>query len=356
MRPLDLTASVLLALGSLFASSCAEGPGGTSLDSSAGGAAETFSSSGGSENALPILTQMQGVLDVTAFRGVRRVTEVQSGVLLEQVEDVGADGAGAFSIELVETVSLPPDVDELSYPLLFESSARFQWTMRDFQVRDATLAAQNYLVQMLPETPLVAGIGCVRLSFLRGESIGDRPGHYRVDVDPNTGFVLAWSELDDGGAEIARVQYESFEYDGDVSDMILRGRSFEASPLTLTLPLQGQVDFTPRFPELLPGGMQVVSAEVQTVPASLAATVTPGESSYLPVGDWLRMIATDGVEAISFAHSTDVDTSAEAALGELRMVERGAWEIGFGRLDGTVFVVAARATLAEIERIVSSAF
>ncbi|MEM8711041.1 MAG: hypothetical protein AAGG01_08820 [Planctomycetota bacterium] len=348
---------MLLACAGLLVVSCADGSGeASSAANTAGSDGATFAAGAGSESALPILTQMQGVLDVTAFRGVRRVIERQGGLSLEQLEDVGADGQGRFSIELIDTISLPPDVDELSYPLLFESSARFQWTMRDFQVRDAAMAAQNYLVQTLPETPLVAGIGCVRLSVFRSESIGDRPGHYRVDVDPNTGFVLAWSELDDSGAELARVQYESFEYGGDLSDMILRGRSFEASPLTLTLPLHGQVDFTPRFPELLPGGMQVVSAEVQTVPASLADAVTPGESSYLPVGDWLRMIATDGIEAISFAHSSNVDTSAEAALGELRMVERGAWEIGFGRLDGTVFVVAARATLAEIERIVSSAF
>jgi len=232
--------------------------------------------------------------------------ERQDGVLLEQLEDVGADGTGSFAIELLEVVSLPPDVDSLSYEILFESSARFQWTMRDFQIRDASLAASNYFVQLLTDAPVVAGIDCVRLSFLRQEEIGGRPGQYQVDVDPNTGFVLAWREFSNSGQMLADVAYESFEYGGDVSDMTLRGRQFAAAPLNVAMPLSGQIDFAPRFPDLLPGNMQVVSAEVQTVPDSLAAAVSPGASSYLPTGEWLLMVATDVVESLALAPSPEL--------------------------------------------------
>jgi hypothetical protein len=349
-----LSAPLLAGLCALavFASGC------TDSGAAETGAGQTAITASAEDNAPPILNQMEGVLDSTAFRGVRRVFQRQGNGSLEQLEDVGADGTGQFSIELSDVVTYPPDVDSHAYDILFESSARFQWTMRDFQVRNAAQVAGNYLVTPQSVSPTVAGISCVRIGFLRNDSVGGRPGHYEADVDPSTGFVLAWREFDDVGTILAEVTYESFAYNGDVSDMTLRGRSFTVRPLSLALDLGPQVGFTTRLPDLLPGRMEFTVAEIQTVPGSMAAGLSPGSASFLPVGDWLRLVATDGLEAMVFTHASRTlgVTPSAAAMGELKMYQVGTWEIGFGRLDATAFVVAARASMDEIRLIVGSAF
>lgn len=303
----------------------------------------------------PILDQMEGVQNRTAFRGVRRVVDTQGGERLEQLEDVGADGSGLFAIELSQLVTVPIGMDSFSYEILFESSGRFLWTMRDFQVRNAAQAASNYAITLTPDTPVVAGIPCVRLSFLRNTDFGGRPGHYEADVDPATGFVLAWREFDRTGAVTTEVAYETFAYDGDVSDMTLRGRKFAASSLNLHAPLEAQAGFTTRLPDVLLGDMLYSTAEVQTVPASMVSSLAPGEESYLPVGRWLRLVASDGIEALVFAHSERIPTTV-APPGELKVYEHGSWEIGFGKINGTSFVVAGRGTLDQLRQIVGSAF
>ncbi|QDV04933.1 hypothetical protein Poly30_04280 [Planctomycetes bacterium Poly30] len=318
---------------------------------------------GGAEagGSLPVLDLMVGVQDRTAFRGIRRVMEMQtsetgSSVRMEQLEDVGADGTGQFSIELFDVLMAPTGVDTLAYEMLFESSTRFLWTMRDFRVRNAAQAASHYAITLLPESPTVAGIPCVRLSFVRNGQNGDRPGHYEADVDPNTGFVLAWQEFDDAGLPLTQIAYESFEYGGDVSNMILRGRSFSAESLNLFAPLDSQAGFEVHWPDVLVGDMQYAKAEVQRVPTSLVAGIPVGQTSYLPAGRWLRLVATDGIEALVFAHSEETTTTSAELAGQLGLYSHGSWTIGLGKIDGAAFVVAGRCSEAQIQQVVGSAF
>ena len=102
-----------------------------------------------------------------------------------------------FAIELLETISLLPDADPISFPLVHENAARFQWQMRDFRFWSLQQACANYSINLLPTSPTVAGIPCERVEFVRFAERRERPGHFEADIDPATGFVLAWREFDE---------------------------------------------------------------------------------------------------------------------------------------------------------------
>ena len=340
---------------------CSDGANGSSEPGGGmGGTATAYigSTGGGSSSggAPPILTKMLGAMDTTSFRGIRRVFELQGFDQIVQVEDVGADGTGRFAMELVDAPILPPHVDRMSYDIAFESSARFIWTLRDFRIRDVERATANYGIVVQPVTPMVAGIACTRISFRRHQPVGGRPGHYEVDVDETTGFALAWREFDEIGSVLAEVEYESFAYDGDLSDMQLRGRTFEARPLQLALGLTKQAMFPVYLPALTPPGMQFATAEVQTIPKSHLAGLSAGAESALPVGEWLRSIANDGIEPIVFAHSGNPLQAGGVTPSVVRWNLVGQWGVGYGHIGGVAFVVAGRANFNEIKRLIESAF
>lgn len=78
------------------------------------GAPTTAESSSGS--LPPFLDLVSRAKDNTSFRGTRRFRLVNGQGVLEVREDVGADGTGQFAIELLDTFSLLPDTDPVSFP------------------------------------------------------------------------------------------------------------------------------------------------------------------------------------------------------------------------------------------------
>jgi hypothetical protein len=83
--------------------------------------------------------------------------------------------------------------------------------------------------------------------------------------------------------------------------------------------------------------------------------IPSGEASYLIPGEWLRVIATDGLEVIVFTHSAEVGTGSTVS-GELKISSELSWKVGYGRIDGISFVVAMRAPLDLVQRLVASSF
>ena len=324
--------------------------GDSTASADAGSQGDTFSPFGRS-SISPLLGQIEKSLDTTAFRGIRRTREVRGADVLEQREDVGADGQGGFAIELVETLSMTPDFDQGAYEIFFESGSRFRWQVRDFRIQDLGLAALNYSMTETTSAPVVAGITCVTVELRRLNQGGMLPGIIDIDVDPSTGFVLACREMDEMGAVVFESIYESFAYGGDITDMTMRGRSFGSTQLDLTMPLDVQSGFATKFPDLLPPGFEVVTAEVMNVPAALAS----GGNSFLPTGDWLKLTATDGVEVIVFAHSSLPFQAQTRGASEFRVLAQGTWDIGYGNIAQTMFVIASRATTDEVRRLISSA-
>ena len=339
LLPVALAAGGVLALSACGVQAPAAGDGPTTAASTSG------------SSLPPFLDLVERAKDTTAFRGTRRVSSISEMQVMEVVEDVGADGTGAFAIELVEAVSLLPGTDPLSFPVTHENAARFQWQMRDFRIWSLQRASVNYLIDVLPDAPVVAGIPCERVEFQRISSPVGRPGHFEADIDPNTGFVLAWRELGDQGQPIIESTFETFAYGGDVSDMTLRDRTFSAQVLDLNAELSSQVGGDVFVPDVFPQGFELVGGELLTIP-SLPSL---GTSAIIQAGDWVRFLASDGIETVSFAHGVTQAVST-SALGDLRVVSLGLWEVGFGELAGVKFVVAGRTKADGLASIVQSAF
>jgi hypothetical protein len=345
----QLGLAAVLSVASLAA--CADQSGSSAGASDPSDSARIAASSSGS----PILQLMQEAANTTAFRGVRRYRSRFGVESLEQVEDVGADGQGRLAFELVDVVSVPLSMDPFGYSIEAENAWRFQMTLRDPKIVSAFAAAQNYAISTLPETPMIAGIQCVRLRFERHGPLGDRPADYEVDVDRDTGFALAWREYDAAGLLMSSMVYESFEYDGDLSDMQLRSRTFNATPISLGQPFGPQVGFPVRMPQALPEGFEVVAAELMAVPPSLADPLLMGEVSYLLPGQWIRFLATDGVEIITFMHSAP-DPSVSTVAGELNLAVEFDWKLAFGRAQGMNFICSARVSVEMLQQIIASVF
>lgn len=324
---------------------CSVDPQGASGD----GAPTTAESSSGS--LPPFLDLVGRSKDNTAFRGIRRYRVVKGPSALEVREDVGADGTGRFAIELIDTVSLLPDTDPVSFPLVHENAARFQWQMRDFRIWSLQQACANYSINVLPTPPPVAGIPCERVEFVRFASPSDRPGHFEADIDPTTGFVLAWREFDEFQQPVAESVFETFAYGADVSDLSLRQRSFAAQPLDLNSSLSSQVGAEVFVPDVFPSGYELVGGELLTIPS----LPTLSSSAILQPGSWVRLMASDGIQTLSFAHSVSAAV-ASSTPGDLRVVSLGDWEVGFGEFAGTRFVVAGRVKVAGLASVVQSAF
>ena len=343
-------AAISLSVGALALASGVLSCGDSYSFQTSTGITNTARASGGGSVA-PFLMLVPSAKDSTAHRGVRREWVDQGNGVLETRQDVGADGTGDFAIELLETLSLPSGVNPLSFPIAFENTLRAQWLVGGFRLRDLDRVAQNYSILILPQTPVVAGIPCVRVEFFRNAPLGRRPGHYEADIDPETGFVLAWREFDVTRQPIVESEYESFVYDGDVSDLNLRGRTFIAQPLDLGGNLPQQAGFDVHYPDIVPDGFEVISGEVMDVPTSFAQA----GSLVLKPGSWVRFLVTDGLETVTFVHN-DLQVPAAAVPSVITVLRLGTWEVGFGEVHGTTYAIAGRLTEEQLHQIIESAF
>ncbi len=297
-----------------------------------------------------------GSRDRLPFRGVRRIKQYEvdsDGLpeLLEILEEVGSDGAGGYTIELLEAIELPSGTDGSLYEVAHARSVDVFWSKRDFRIQDLDLASANYTITHLPQTSTLAGIECEQVEFLRHVAPATRPGRYIVDFDPTTGFVLGWTEFDSAGAPLASSAYEAFSYRPVLSGLTLGGASFAGNSLDLNGSLDDQAGFSVLVPDLLPAGYEVYEVETFAVPVHFIQT---GES-FLPAGSWARIHATDGIESLSFAHAAVTSGSAGVGDDQLRVLRQGSWDYGFGRASGVPFIVAGRVSTTALRQLVESA-
>lgn len=352
MRALSL-ASTALAVALLSLSSC--GNAETYSDLPARGGMSAVSSASG----LPdYIVRADGVLDAVPFRGVRRVWQLHgasSGATpepLSVVEEVAGDGAGSFSIELMDVLELPSTMESSLFPLTHQRSVDVYWRTRDFQIRGIARAEQNYTFVEHAGSFSVAGHPCHRVEIQRVAPIGGRPGRYIVDIEPSTGFVLASRELDAQGEEIQSMSYDSITFRPDFAGLDLRNGTFSGSPLDLYASLEAVVGFDVLVPDVLPQGFEITDALLFSIPSGFTANA----ESFLTGGDWVRFTGTDGIESITFAHGNTMLVSSGVVESSIRIVSEGAWEYGFGRVAGVSFVVAGRVDAQDLRRLVESAF
>ena len=150
------------------------GPAATNPGSPGGG---TQNSGGGNTDFLALVP---GAPDRVALRGTRRVQLNYNPPGVVYTEDVGYDGMGSFSIELIDLVTPHPDPDR--FRLLQDQRQVMTFRFRDWLIRDYGLFLQNYGHSVLNDATVVAGRSCVQLDVMstaQGPQI-----RYVVDVDP----------------------------------------------------------------------------------------------------------------------------------------------------------------------------
>ncbi len=352
MRSLPL-ASAALAAALLSLPGC--GKSETFADLSKNGGVSSASSA---SNLPDYIVRADGVLDALPFRGIRRVWQLHGAASgappepLSVLEEVAGDGAGSFSIELIDVVELPSTIESSLFPLTHERSVDVYWRTRDFRIRGVSRAEQNYGFVEHAGSFSVAGHACRRVEIQRVTPIGGRPGRYVVDIEPSTGFVLASREFDAQGQEIQSMSYDSISFTPDFTGLELRGGTFSGAPLDLYSSLESVVGFGVLVPDVLPQGFEITDAVLISVPPSF----TVNAESFLTGGDWVRFTGTDGIESITFAHGNTVAASSGVVQSSIRIVSEGAWEYGFGRVAGVSFVVAGRVDAQDLRRLVESAF
>lgn len=331
MRPPRHRLALGLALAAL-ASACSSGAG-TSGGADAPGDPPVYGTSD-----APFLALVPDAPFVTAYRGIRHVELHYGPQPVLYREDVGADGTGKFFLDPLEILSSPSD------PFVLESilSLRqvYLYRYRDWRIADLGLFQSNFGVSVVGSAH-VAGIDCVRVMVSR--VLSAPPSHYFADIDPVTGMVLRWEERDDQDALLALVEFESFQYDADLSDMQLVDRVFQS---TTTHPIDGDLEsvfgFQPVIPTLTPAPGVVISPIV--------------ERFVDPNGEvWAKVTMTDGLET-AMVLSCAPSGPPQLLPSTVTALQVGSWVGMEGDISGQHVRVAGKFPLELLQLTLESAF
>ncbi|MEE8468106.1 MAG: hypothetical protein V3T22_06605 [Planctomycetota bacterium] len=300
--------------------------------------------SGGGNTAF--LAKVADAPDRVAHRGTRKLELYYggpAGVIYR--EDIGTDGKGYFSIELIEL--LTPHPNPQFFQILQDGRQVMTYRFRDWLIRDYDLFLANYTHSVLNWSTVVAGRSCVQLDVM-----STAPGtqiRYVVDVDPTNGMVMRWEEQDLAGQVLARMEYETYEPRGDVSDMTLVRRNFPTSGHDLDEDLDAIFGFQPLIPSLLP------NSAFQVLPDIEKSTVPNFQGG--PDAVWAKVYVTDGLEfAVVMSQARDPNPdNGEGLLGVVDHMQLGSWGALRGDMHGFPFVVAGKFGLDNLTLMLQSA-
>ena len=290
-------------------------------------------STSGTAPSISLLTRMENSALDTAYMGERRVfqstTHDSAPVTIEFMESVTSDGTGGFQV-ITEHVSGAHDVN------LFEAvqlgRQKFSLTQRDFHVVDARMLVANYAMTLVGGRT-IAGHTTVELRAQRQINPTSR---HSVFIEPDTGLILAWYESKLTGEPLISFEYETIEFDPDLSGMSFQGSAYSSSPLTIlsdgTAPDLGFELFQPTLP---PTGHRLIEAQNLLDPLgrswaklyySDGATITVWMHREQGTGD-----GDDGVSWTNFGGAT-------AVLGEVE----GVPIVAVGRVNEGVLLMAVQ--------------
>lgn len=295
-----------------------------------------------SSGALPpFFDRVVRAPETTAFRGTRRVVLHRGGEVFDYTEVVGADGTGRFAVEVPSVQAAPPTLDPAIAPLLLEQRARFGYRVRDPHITDLATFAANWRVTVASRDTLVAGHACWTLEIERAVPLASVDVSYELDVEPRTGFVLAWRERDTAGQLHADVAFQSFEFDADVSGMDLRERDLVAVDLDPLVDYSAQVGATVRMPNLAPPGFVLEEVEHLTLPSG---------------DEWVKFVFTDGLERAFFLHRVERGTTPPAlAPSRVDHAPFGSWTLAVGEVAGVEVMAAAKVPAQFLAELIQSA-
>ena len=248
-----------------------------------------------------------------AHAGVRRLDlayDLGGGVqTLSYRERVVTDGQGRFSIQTLEALTpVGPAFMELQ-----RQREGFYFRYRDFKVRDLAAFLENYSVYDLGQSVEFLGRTAwefeIRTNQLKHPGHLGSPVHYRLTLDVDTGLLLRSVELDESGQVYARLEYESFELDPDLSGVTFHQLSNQEAPATLGPELEAQMGFEVTVPDALPAGY--VLSEVSTIVDQSG-------------GAWVKLTYTDGVEPLFYVQSRGAQPGVGVKVGPATSINLGS--------------------------------
>lgn len=329
-RPLH---AVVLLAGLLAGLGACGGVEGTSTATSPGDPEVDLSTGGG----LDILQASMDAPWSTRFRGTRRV-RIESGASpVEYLEEVGADGKGGFSIQALSLET--PHSDENVFLSLLDLRQTLSYRFRDFSIKDWELFTQSYAVAILDEVRSVAGLPTVGFKV---ERMSDARSRYEIDVEPDTGMVLAYTELDAAtGQLMTEVAYESIDFQPDLTGMVMVEFMYPTKKVSLVKgTLSQKFDFEPLVPKYLPPGYRMLE-EMHRQEA--------------PDGVRAKVFLTDGLEVIVLGSQKPLDTSHVTA-SRVVSTDLGTWTGIMGEVQGYPVLVAGKVDALEQSLVLQSAF
>lgn len=304
---------------------------------------------GSSQNQTPslattrLLERMAAAHEGTRYSGVRHVeqhyTSGGQAQLLEYREEVACDGEGRFAIEVLDVQAVSGD--EALFRTLQNSRQVFTFKYRDFRVTDLTLFRQNYRMRVLSTDQQIAGHPCLEMRVDRHQHDGS---YYRIHVEPQSGLTLRWEQRTDRGALLGSMEFESIDFDPDLSNYLLVERNFEGSSVDIDLNLGGQIGFGVLTPNLLPTGFELETA--QLLVGALDRT-------------WFKRVYTDGVSRLALMHREQepIDgPSDERNLGRVLSTQIGSWNVVSGNLQGWDLILMGQVDADELYQMLQSSF
>ena len=185
-------------------------------------------------------------------------------------------------------------------------------------------------------------MGCLQLEAQANDGPLSR---FLVDIDPTTGLVMQWEEYELATDRLlTRVAFETFELDGDVSDMTLTDSLFVGETYLHSDPaFQAQLGFAPLVPNFQPGADFALCEEAEVLSVQ-------GQN-------WAKFYMTDGVQMVVLMHGKRELTGANGMgnKGEVRAFTVGSWSALRGEINGYPVLIAGRSSESALALVLESA-
>ena len=274
----------------------------SSVETSAGNI-ETARVGGTASPATDLLDRMHDAPDTTAFFGTRTVVMHRDGETFEFIEDVGADGTGAFAVEVPSVQRTPSSLDPIVARLSCSSAVRSP-TARAIRGSPTSQRSSSTGAWRSPRAPSSSPVTTAGASRCGGAKRSAwTPCATSSTSSRAPASSLAWRESNSAGQLLSSVEYTSFDFGADVSHMTLVGRAFPVTALDPSAGLPGQIGASVLEPDLAPPGFALEAVEL--------IEPEPGK-------EWMKFIYTDGFERAYFLHRVDRSGRAAAAVREPR--------------------------------------
>lgn len=292
-----------------------------------------------------LLQEIAAAPDTTHFAGTRRwrMRVDDDGISRESeyLEHVAADGQGHFSITPAGVVRpVLPTAQQQLFEVMQKGREAFLYRYRDVRVRDVELLLQNYRVRVDGTTTTVAGRTC---DVVELDKPSDPRTRYVLAVDQATRLVLRSEELGPSGVLLARMEYEEFDPNADLTGVVMH-QDLAATEIDPAASNEAVLGFALRRPALV-HRFQLARAD----------------ALQFEQRTWARLQYHDGVEPLFFLQSGPsggVPPPSARSVPEpplVKVFRSGAWTFASCSRDGYEYLVAGKITESELVATLQSA-